>query len=286
MQVIKSRITGYCHGVDKTIRNALLVLKKAKRMGVNAYSIGNLIHNEDVVKGFEKQGLKVIEDSNAEPGVALVRAHGLADKKKQKFIDKKFVLVDSTCQNIQRTQSAIFNANKSGKTIIVVGIKNHDETDTLLGTCDCKKYLVSSAKELNKLFDEVPSDASVAVAVQTTFPEEEYCIIKERLGEKFCNLELLNKLCGACLVRKSDGLKLAQKCDAVFVVGGVNSSNTKELANWIKQSGKPVYFVENVLSFTLELDREVKQYKKVGVCSGTSTPAQIIDDVCKHLENL
>lgn len=286
MVVIKSKITGYCHGVDSTIKNALSVLKKAKKLNLPAYSIGNLIHNSDVVKGFEKQGLVVIEKPNVTPGVALVRAHGIPDKLKREFKRKNFILVDSTCENILKTKTGIKEASRHRRNVVVIGVRNHAETNCLLGTGRSEKTLVSGFEDLDDLFSKINAGAPVSVAVQTTFPEETYYELVKAIKAHYKDVKTINRLCVACVARKTNGLRLAQQCDAVFVVGGKQSSNTKELATWIKQSGKPVYQVENVKNFTPAFVEEIKKYSTVGLCSGTSTPTVIIDEVYQFLEKL
>lgn len=286
MIVKKSRITGYCFGVENTIKKASFVLKKAKKEGKLSYSIGNLIHNEIVVKGFESQGLKVIKSADVTPGIALIRAHGIADAERKVYEDRGFVLVDSTCVNILATLKSIRKSIDEDRLIIVVGVESHAETNTLLGCGLGEKFLVTSAESLDRLYKSATPERKVAVAVQTTFSEDVYNQVSASISSYFSDVKFLNKLCSSCTDRKRVALEIANECDAVFVVGDVMSSNTKELATWIEQSKKPVYRISCVDDFDFELDNKIKVYKSVGVCSGTSTPENVIQDVCKHLELL
>lgn len=286
MVVIKSKITGYCHGVEKTIRNALNVLKKAQRLELPAYSIGTLIHNNDVVNAFEERGLRVIDNPSVKPGVALVRAHGIAESEKQEYLARGFVLVDSTCENIIKTKHGIADAEQKKRSVVVIGVKDHAETNTLLGCSDRKKYLVTCMEDLAGLFKVLDADSPVSVAVQTTFSEQLYGDISKALFEHYSDIAFVNRLCAACTARKSKGLQLACECDVVFVVGGAHSSNTRELASWIGKSGKPVFCIENVKSIDDKILDEIKGVKVAGVCSGTSTPSVIIEEVCEYLRSL
>ena len=286
MQVVKSRFIGYCHGVSDTIKKAESVVKMGRKKGVPYYSIGRLIHNTDVVNYFESLGLKVIDSPDVKPGIALVRAHGIPDALRESFIQSHFELVDSTCANIQKSRKIMKAAVKNGRTVIVLGVENHAETVCLQGIGGVESFLVSSEQQLEQLFASVPRDRAVCVITQTTFPENLYDCLMEKLVEHYSDIQFGNKLCQACISRKKNALELAQSCDATVVVGGRDSENTKDLALWIKRSGKPVIFVENAGDINAELDKCLSAYSKVGVCSGTSTPVNVIDEVVHHLESL
>lgn len=286
MEVCKSKTIGYCHGVASTLEKAQYCIDTAKSRNKNAYSIGKLIHNQDVVKAFEEQGLKVISDSAHSSGIALVRAHGIADSVKDDFEKHGFELVDATCVNILYTKKVIRQESAQGRKIVLLGVKGHAETECLMGTQGVDCFLVSSREDLERLFESVCPNQKITLVTQTTFPQSLYKELSGKIAEHYKDCEIGNRLCPDCIKRKKDGMELAEKVDAVIVVGGKNSENTKDLALFIADSGKPVITLENVRDFNADIDEALKRYSKVGVCSGTSTPIEIIEGVCKHLADL
>jgi 4-hydroxy-3-methylbut-2-enyl diphosphate reductase IspH len=87
MQILRSKVLGYCNGVSRVIELAQECVDRAHNEGVNAYSIGWFIHNPHVVARFAAQGMIHIDSPvGIEPGIALVRAHGITDILRNAFL--------------------------------------------------------------------------------------------------------------------------------------------------------------------------------------------------------
>ena len=286
MKVIRSRKLGYCHGVAETLKKADLCIQKGLTENRPFYSIGKLIHNGDVVRTFESRGLKVIDKPDTEKGFALVRAHGIPDRLRSDFLNSGFELIDATCVNIQHSKKEILKAWSDGRSVVVIGVKNHAETDCLLGSKDVPCFLVSCEDDLKGLFSSVSSGVPVTVVTQTTFLQTDYEKLSGKIKEHYKDCVFANRLCLECLIRKDCVSEIAPSCDVFVVVGGKHSENTKDLVKYCETFGKPVWHVENIDDFSSELDKEIVRFDSVGICSGTSTPMQIIDKVCEHLSTL
>ena len=282
---------GFCYGVKSTIEKANSCLKAGKKENLPAYSIGSLIHNPDITKFYEKEGLKVIKKpEDGEPGFALIRAHGIPDQLREDFIAAGYNLIDSTCQNILSSKDSIRRYYKEGRKIIVLGVKNHAETLCLLGTKtedgeDIPCLFVSDRDSFKDVSSALDPDTPILVVTQTTFPNDLYMKAVEEFGSHFNNIVIGNKPCRSCLIRQASALSLANDCNAVLVVGGKKSENTLNLANTVKQTGKPVWLVENSKQIDDKLLEELRKFDKVGICSGTSTPGGIIEEVIAKLYN-
>jgi len=291
LEIIRSSVLGFCYGVKSTIEKANSCLKAGKKENLPAYSIGALIHNPDITEYFEKEGLKVIKKpEDAQPGIALIRAHGIPDQLREDFIKAGYRLVDSTCQNILLTKQKIRQYHKEGRTIIVLGVKNHAETLCLLGTKsedgeDIKCIFVSNLDSFRDVAEALDPDTPVLVVTQTTFPKELYFQAVAVFRLHFKNIVIGNKPCRSCVMRQASAMSLADECDAVIVVGGKKSENTSNLADAVRQSGKPVWLIENSSDMDDSFIEEIRKFDKVGVCSGTSTPAVIIEEVIAKLYN-
>lgn len=296
MKVIRSRLTGYCHGVSDTIRKANSCLKLAQKKNLDCYSIGQLIHNNDVSSYYEERGLKIIRNAeDVQPGVALIRAHGISQTLRRSFEEHGFILEDATCVNIKKTQKIMLDAVRQKRTVVLLGVKGHAETLCLQGTEDPAEpgksvpvILVSSQEDLLSLYSSVETSALVTVVTQTTFPQELYNLLFEKISEHYGDCVKGNSLCYACIKRKQNGEELAGQCQAVVVVGGSNSENTRDLAKHIESCGCPVFCLENQDDIDSEFETEIKQkgIATIGVCSGTSTPSEVIDAVCNRLKAL
>lgn len=291
MKTVKCRLLGYCHGVAETINKATQCIDRAELEHLPCYSIGKLIHNDNVVAEFEKKGLSVIKSpEGCNPGVALIRAHGIKDSLRRDFQVAGFELVDSTCRNILESQESIRSAFRRGLEIIVLGAAGHAETVTLLGTEFNKELIpmhhISETEDALKLCRALPEDTKVSVFTQTTFEQGKYDEIMNILEKHFSALEIGSRLCPICISRKKSVEELCGKCNAVVVVGGNQSHNTRDLERYVRCMSEYVVAVENVDSFSDETDDNLKKYDCVGVCSGTSVPESIIEEVVAHLEAL
>lgn len=286
MKVIKSKILGYCHGVSATLQKAEFCIKKAEENNKPCYCIGKLIHNKDVVTEFENKGLEVIYKPNQKAGIALIRAHGIADNVRYEFEYNGFELVDATCINIIHSREKIKQAYAEGRKVVVLGVKNHAETNCLMGIDNVDCFLVSEKEDLDRLFSVFSKDVAVTVITQTTFMQNEFVEYTEKMLRYFTDCIIGNDLCKECIRRKENAVELAQICDVIVVVGGFDSENTKDLARYLGKTGKPIFFVENSSGITDAMKSELRKYDCVGVCSGTSTPLNIIDRVCECLETI
>lgn len=289
MKVIRSKLIGYCHGVSQTVKLANQVVQKGKAKKLPYYSIGELIHNPQVVNSFKEKGLKVIsKPQDGQPGVALVRAHGIPSTLRLEFEKAGYYLVDSTCINIVKSQKAIKANVKNGRQIIIFGVKGHAETECLLGTDapGAVFHMVTCIEDLPELFEKVGSQTPICLITQTTFPAYTYDSLLDAMLSHYDDVVIGNRLCHACIQRKNNGVELAEMVDAVIVVGGKNSENTKDLTNWIARSGKPVFCIESVLDFDSAFDEKLRQFETVGLASGTSTPQVVIEEVSSHLQAL
>lgn len=297
MIVKKSSIIGYCYGVSNTIQLAQECLNLAQEKGLPCYSLGKLIHNEDVVAFFELKGLKTIKTPEGnEPGVALIRAHGIKDSERRTFQQANFQLIDSTCPTVQKGLKAVKTAAKEGKTVILLGFDGHAETLGLQGVeveegILAKTVLLSSLEEAEQFVrsKKFSPEEPLAVVTQTTFPEDAFKAITELLKREFRNIGIKNCPCAQCGKRERAGYELACKCDCAVVVGGRKSANTKNLAEVAKKSGKPVFLVENAMDLVNSegnLQEELKKYRTVALLSGSSTPIVVVDAVATLLQNI
>jgi len=292
MEIVKSPVLGYCYGVRKTLDKASECIETGKKKQIPSYSIGRLIHNPDVIRRYEELGLKVIGNPlGNQKGVALIRAHGIPDSLKEDFRKAGFRLIDSTCINIQESRDSMRKAFLEGRTCIVLGVEGHAETSSLLDTHtgDGKPIsccFISGPEDVDAAISRYSPDIPVCVVTQTTFPVNLYEEIVARLKGHFCDVVVANHPCLACTKRQDEVKKLCNSCDAVVVVGGRESENTRNLARIVFSCGICAYCVENSKDIDNSLATRISRHKRVGICAGTSTPVEVVDAVVAVLEKL
>lgn len=294
MKVIRSKVIGYCFGVSNTMEKAGLCIEKAQRENIPCYSIGQIIHNKDVVRRFTDLGMQVTEQPEGfVPGVALIRAHGIPDSLRRRYADSGFALVDSTCPIVAKGASALRKAAQNGKKTIIIGVKGHAETIGLQGVeypegTVVPSRLICCMEDAQALVSsgEFSESEEIVVVVQTTFPEREFLSIRRYLKAYFRNIRFSTSPCGATSSRIKAALELSSQCDAILVIGGRNSENTKGLARALDVTGKPVFFIENEKDLDKDLLSKLCGFSVLGICSGSSTPTSVIRAVEEILEKL
>ena len=294
MKTVRSSVIGYCFGVANSIEKAEEAIRKAGEMGLPCYSIGEIIHNKDVVNRFEKMGMTATRDCDSvKPGVAVIRAHGIPDRLRRRYADAGFMLIDSTCPIVAKGAVTLRKAASTGCRTIIIGVRGHAETVGLQGVEDAdgnavESRLVTCMEDAQNLVDSGVFDTSdqIVVVVQTTFSEKEFLAIRKYLKGVFPKIRFSNSPCGATIARNKAVLQLAAQTDAVIVIGGKASENTRGLARKVAETGKPVFSIENEKDLDGELLRTLSGFSSVGICSGSSTPTSIIRAVEEILEDL
>jgi 4-hydroxy-3-methylbut-2-en-1-yl diphosphate reductase len=283
MEVIRSKSIGFCAGVSHVIKLADECFRIAEEKQLPVYSIGWFIHNQRVVDDFIRRGMKHIErPEDGEPGVALIRAHGIPDKLRNDFIQAGYILVEGTCRNVEYSQNFI-RAIASGAQIVVAGIQGHSEVIALSGLWDgLGQNIPVSVVESSVDVANLPSfDGEYILMTQTTLPGIQYKEICSAMRERFgAKVTIGNHLCPGALRRNKALLDLCAQVDAVVVVGGKNSANTMALATLVTEQGLPVWHVESAD----EITEDMKIFSRIGLTAGTSTPQVDIDAVYKALK--
>lgn len=275
---------GYCNGVAHVIEIAKECLRIAKEEQLPAYSIGWFIHNPNVVKRFANAGMEHIEGPEGKiPGVALIRAHGIGDPLRERFLKAGFRLLDGTCGTVAHSQRLIKNNNPEWH-IVIAGKIGHSEVDALSQVWDSNKQIIPvKIVETIEDVDALPlyDGETVVFMTQTTFPILQYDKIKSRMEQKYGKyLKMGNRLCPTTSRRLEAIKNLCAKVDAVIVIGGRMSANTTALAHVVKNQGLPVWHIED----ETQIPDEIFSFARVGITAGTSTPPEDIEAVYEALK--
>ena len=273
MEIKIAKFSGYCYGVKRAMDLALEKLDETSEKKV--YSLGPLIHNDQAMKKFTDKGLIVEEDINKieKNSTAIVRSHGLP----KDFYDKMDIIstnvVDATCPFVKKIQDIVYENYKSGHGIILIGDKDHPEIRGINGWSDNSSIIINSIEDVERF--DFSEDRAYIVAVQTTYKLEKYLQIEKILKNRLKKVEFFNTICYATRERQDAARELSKTVDAMIVIGGKSSSNTKKLAEICS---------ENCITFLIEIAKDIdlekiSSFSTIGITAGASTPDFIIDEV-------
>ena len=274
-KLLLAESAGFCFGVKRSVEMAETLLAGE---GTCA-SLGQLIHNDDVVHALEKRGLRVIEAAQeARPGEqVIIRAHGVAPEVYEVLNEAGARVTDATCPKVKAIHTIVRRAGEEGRFVIIIGMREHPEVVAIQGWCrDCAVFEnadeVQSWLEKNENFWEKP----ISVVVQTTQTRNNFNECCEIIKKRCTNAKISDTICLATFTRQEEAASLAAGCDAMIVIGGKHSANSLHLAQICKEHCSNVQFIER----TDELDlHRLQDADTVGLTAGASTPAWIIKEV-------
>ena len=272
MQVIIAKHSGFCSGVKKAVETAMSVSPE------NTFVYGEIIHNREVVSEITKRGLITVDDVSDVPDGAtlLIRSHG-AEKSVYEECEKRNIrLLDCTCAFVKKSRDIVKRASSEGKAIVITGSREHPEIRGLVGWATGEVFVFASAEED---FGDLHGKEIVLIS-QTTFSEKSFSKIAENIQKvRPKTVEIFPTICYTTICRQREAKELSRICDAVLVIGGLNSSNTNKLAEIASANCKRVIRLRGADDFEYE---KIKGCKKVAVIVGASTPDwQTREVLCK-----
>lgn len=277
MGVRLAKNAGFCMGVRRAMD---IVLDIAQHMGnEKVYTYGPLIHNPQTIELLRKRG--IIPVGNIEglndiggsgEGTIIIRAHGISPQERRHLKAKGLKIVDATCPKVANVQAIIRKHASRDYAVIIVGDREHPEVEGLLGYASGKGTVIGKKEEVSAL----PPLEKVCVVAQTTQSKDEYQEIAAAIAKRFSHTLIFDTICGSTERRQAEVKDLAEEMDAMVIVGGRNSANTKRLADISTRRGTPTFHIETVE----DLEKiDLCPFARVGVSAGASTPNWIIEKV-------
>jgi len=277
---VTAETAGFCFGVERAVTMCEQLLARGER----AASLGEIIHNPDVVKGLSERGLQPVRSlGEVGPGEKLViRSHGAAQSVFDECAARGIETVDATCPFVRKIHELAARYSKTGYTVLIAGDRNHPEVQGILGHCHGKALVFGSPEELSALKDAPKSDDPVILLSQTTFHAELFTYCVKDVKSRYTNVLIFDTICSATQTRQLEAEKLAQNCDVCIVIGGKNSSNTGKLFEVCSKHAR---------TFRIETARELdggmwEGAKKIGITAGASTPSAIIQEVKRKMSDM
>ena len=281
MRIIVGKYAGFCNGA-----NTAVIKTNEALDGDKLYSVGDVIHNEEVINYLKKRGLIVKDSINDIPDNSrlIIRAHGESVGLYEEAKKRNISLVDLTCEKVKLIHN-IIEDNKNSF-IIIVGKKTHPEVIAHKSYNDAN-FVVDSIDDINKAYNAylASGKSDVLVVTQTTFNIELFDRIVNEIKVVFKDtvINVEKTICPATRIRQEEAKEIASKVDKMIVIGGKKSSNTKELEIVARECCDRVYLIQT----KDDLDKDMfSDDDIIGITAGASTPKKLISDVESYLESI
>ena len=282
MSVRIAKNAGFCFGVSRAVE----LVEEAAKSGKTVSTLGPIIHNRHQVGRFEEMGVSVIsEPEDAVPGsTVIIRSHGVSRAVQQRLEKMGVEIIDATCPFVKRIHGIVERAEAEGRLPVIIGTRTHPEVTAIAGWCSgCRIFETPEELENWAKSGEVSPETPICMVCQTTSTEFLWKMCGETAKKLFTNLKIFDTICKATEFRQNEAAKLSAECHAMIVVGDAKSSNTGRLAMICREHCGKVFLVDNADELNAEDFRDVTA---VGITAGASTPAWIIKEVNKTMNEI
>ena len=289
MKVIRAKSAGFCWGVERAIQVA-----REESQGGNrtVYTDGPLIHNRQMMDALGKDDIQEVGDyqskkeinvkeSEEKESVVVVRAHGISPQRRDYLKGLGLPFRDGTCPDVGIIAGKVKSHAEKGYQVVIFGDPEHPEVIGLVGYANGNAHVVNKEDDISNL----PNlGEKVAMVSQSTMFTHEFKYLTGLLAEKYPEMLIFDTICGATKERQSDLVDLVKEgADAIVVIGGKHSANTRKLAKLASSHDRPTFHIETAEDL---LPADFEKFTVVGVTAGASTPEFIIRKVCERLEEI
>lgn len=281
VKVELAKVAGFCFGVKRAVE---VVYEQVRRYeGQKIYTYGPIIHNEEVVKDLAKQGVEVIhseeELAQIREGVVVICSHGVAKRVYDCMEEKGIIYVDATCPFVKKIHDIVAKESEKGSHIVIIGDGAHPEVEGTRGWAGDQADVIQTHEEARQFVHKNESQ-KLCIVSQTTFNYNKFKELVEIIEKKGYNVVIRNTICNATEERQTEAREIARQADAVIVIGGSSSSNTRKLYEICKNECEKTYYIQTINDLDLS---GLAMAECIGITAGASTPNNIIEEVCTNV---
>ena len=285
MEVKVAKTAGFCFGVQRAVDKVYELIGSCPD---RLFTLGPIIHNEEVVNDLEKKGVRVASEDDLrtlpEGSTVVIRSHGVGKEVYDHLEEYGLSYVDVTCPFVLKIHRIVEKESRAGAHIVIIGDPDHPEVVGICGWCMGPYTVIRT--EQDALYFVFPIDKNICIVSQTTFNYNKFKDLVEILSKKRYDntvlniLNILNTICNATEERQREAKSIAGEVDTMLVVGGRHSSNTQKLFEICKKECENTYYIQT----PVDLDSDMFQCSSyVGITAGASTPKKIIEEVQEHV---
>ncbi|MEG1524086.1 MAG: bifunctional 4-hydroxy-3-methylbut-2-enyl diphosphate reductase/30S ribosomal protein S1 [Clostridia bacterium] len=277
MKILLAQNSGFCFGVRRAVDMAEAYANET----VPVYTYGYIIHNEIVVEQLRKKNVFPAEDPSLLPkGTTLiVRAHGAPPSLYADCAKRGLRLIDATCPFVKRIHRVVEKAAQGGRTVLIAGKPEHPEVIGIRGWAGENALILATVTDAVAM--KMVEHATLVA--QTTLSAETYVQIQKALADKCADLEVFETICDTTRARQSEAIRIAKKCNKVFVLGSERSANTGKLTELCKNYCEQTITIEDINKLFLD---NLQSNDIIGIVAGASTPDWMIREVVQAMSEL
>jgi len=209
----------------------------------------------------------------------IIRSHGVSADEISRAESKNLDILDATCPFVKKAQKNAGKLSREGYAVLVVGDSRHPEVKGIVSYVEGEVYVAGSVDDVKKL----PHIKKLGVVAQTTQSQENFDKIIDACLNITDNIKICNTICDATYVRQKESLDLADRVDVMLVIGGLSSANTKRLKSLCLDIQRFTYHIESAADI---VEAWFEGAEKIGMTAGASTPAYVIEEVRRKVEEI
>lgn len=280
MKITVAKSAGFCFGVKRAVNIALEAAKKE----TNVEMLGDIVHNEDVIKQIEKAGIIKIEKlKDGKNKTLLIRAHGVPQKTVQEAIRLGYKIIDATCPMVKGIHKIVTDMERKGFSIIIIGDKKHDEVKGIAGQLKGNGLIIQDTKDLRVRQEKIEKIKKACVVAQSTQTEKNVLEILSILKRQIKTLRFFNTICLPTKIKQQEIQQLPSHNDMMLIVGSTTSANTRRLYEISKAINKNSHWIQSQKDIKLSWFQNVST---VGLIAGSSTPDSTTHTIVAYLKKI
>ena len=280
MKVLLAKTAGFCFGVKRAVDTVYQQVEENKDCKI--YTFGPIIHNDEVIKDMQAKGVTVLEGEEdlpkAKNGIVIIRSHGVPKRICDRMDELGIQYVDATCPFVKKIHKIAMEKAEEGAFLVVIGNPVHPEVEGIMGWAGEDAAVISTAEEAEHL--TVPEDREICVVAQTTFNYNKFKELVEIISKRRYDISVLNTICSATKERQTETARIADRVDAMIVIGDKRSSNTQKLFEICKNACNNTYYIQTLDDLNVN---QLRSVETVGITAGASTPNNIIEEVQNYV---
>ena len=282
MKVTTAKTAGFCFGVKRAVDQVNRQILSGEKP---VYTYGPIIHNEQVVRSLAEKGVRVIDGEEEleqiREGTVIIRSHGVSRRLQEKMESTGVKVIDATCPFVKKIHRIVEESGREGMAVVIAGDPEHPEVKGICGWAEGPCYVVRNTEEMKAL--RLPEGLKAVLVAQTTFNAGKFEDIVEIFKKTVYYGTIINTVCSATDERQTEAREIARQVDAMIVIGGRHSSNTRKLYEICSCECKNTYFTETLVDLDIQ---PFQSFSHVGITAGASTPKSIIEEVQEHVRRI
>ena len=275
MEVKVAKTAGFCFGVQRAVDKVYELIGSHPD---KLFTLGPIIHNEEVVNDLEKKGVRVASEEDLktlpEGSTVVIRSHGVGKEVYDRLEEYGLSYVDVTCPFVLKIHRIVEKESRAGSHVVIIGDPDHPEVVGICGWCMGPCTVIKT--EQDALDFVPPPGKNICIVSQTTFNYNKFKDLVEIISEKRYDIIVLNTICNATKERQEEAYDIAKRVDAMIVIGDKRSSNTQKLFEICSNACADTYYIQTLGDLNMN---QLRSVETVGITAGASTPNKIIEEV-------